>query len=264
MTQHDDPPRLFESSGAPADLRMLLSDAYDDQLDRAACERVATSVVHRIAPGGGGHGRSGAPSGNLFSGSFAKVLTGLSVGLLGGALWVGLSANHSPPEPMIDAPSVVSATPTEPAPPASTTRTLIEVAAVPLVERGSPVAPDSAPTHTVRMRRTETTVALAPTTPSAPPPQPPSTVLEEHRLLRAARAALPDDPERTLSLTREHARRFPTGMLIQEREVLAVRALAALGKRDQARSRARDFEDRYPDSPHNENLDEAVDDQLDR
>lgn len=57
-------------------------------------------------------------------------------------------------------------------------------------------------------------------------------------------------PEAALAITHEHERRCPTGTLVQERERIAIEALVQLGRIDQARARARAFEERFPSSPH--------------
>lgn len=57
-------------------------------------------------------------------------------------------------------------------------------------------------------------------------------------------------PEAALAIAREHERRCPTGTLVQERERIAIEALVQLGRIDQARARARAFEERFPSSPH--------------
>ena len=57
-------------------------------------------------------------------------------------------------------------------------------------------------------------------------------------------------PESALAAVREHERRCPTGALVQERERIAIEALVQLGRIDQARGRARAFEQRFPSSPH--------------
>jgi hypothetical protein len=69
-----------------------------------------------------------------------------------------------------------------------------------------------------------------------------SSLAEEHRLLRAARSALAGAPDRALALTREHERRFPRGVLAQEREVIAIQALAAMGEGEAARKKADGFD----------------------
>jgi hypothetical protein len=68
-------------------------------------------------------------------------------------------------------------------------------------------------------------------------------------LLARARRIVASAPARALQLTAEHARRYQDGVLAQEREVLAIDALARLGHRDLAAARARRFE-RYPDAAH--------------
>ena len=57
-------------------------------------------------------------------------------------------------------------------------------------------------------------------------------------------------PKRALPLTREQARRFPRGVLAQEREVIAIEALRRLGQKDEASSRADRFRETYPGSAH--------------
>ncbi|PKN38080.1 MAG: hypothetical protein CVU63_16030, partial [Deltaproteobacteria bacterium HGW-Deltaproteobacteria-20] len=66
-------------------------------------------------------------------------------------------------------------------------------------------------------------------------------------------------PDRALALTREHERRFPRGVLAQEREVIAIQALAAMGEGEAARKKADGFDEKYPDSPHRRGVGEVVD-----
>jgi hypothetical protein len=55
---------------------------------------------------------------------------------------------------------------------------------------------------------------------------------------------------RAFDLTREHAERCPRGAFVQERERIAIEALAQLGRTSEVRTRARSFERRFPSSPH--------------
>lgn len=80
----------------------------------------------------------------------------------------------------------------------------------------------------------------------------------EDALLHRAHAASLSDPRKALALTAEHVRRFPNGMLAQEREVLAIEALARLGRRDDARARATAFSASYPGSPYQSRVDDAL------
>jgi hypothetical protein len=83
-----------------------------------------------------------------------------------------------------------------------------------------------------------------------PPPgkATPSTGLEM-RLLTSAQDAMSTDPAKALALCEDHARRFPTGLLVEEREALAIQALLALGRTDDAKKRADAFYAKFPDSP---------------
>lgn len=77
---------------------------------------------------------------------------------------------------------------------------------------------------------------------------------DEVALLRAARSALHDDPSRALALTRTHEARFPDGAFTEEREVIAIGALDALGREEAARRRAEAFTRRWPSSAHHARL----------
>jgi hypothetical protein len=72
----------------------------------------------------------------------------------------------------------------------------------------------------------------------------------EAALLEQARRALAADPERALTLTRQHQRQFPNGALRQEREVIAIAALRKLGRVPEADARASSFDQQFPDSAH--------------
>jgi hypothetical protein len=71
----------------------------------------------------------------------------------------------------------------------------------------------------------------------------------ELRLLRPARAAVARrDFTAALPLLAEHARRFKNGLLVEEREALRVRALAGLGRTEEASQVAAAFRARFPHS----------------
>ncbi|MDB4936318.1 MAG: hypothetical protein JWP87_3290, partial [Labilithrix sp.] len=69
----------------------------------------------------------------------------------------------------------------------------------------------------------------------------------ERALLDVARSALArGEPSEALVATGRHAHDYPDGVLVEEREAIAVKALVALGRRDEARARARALEQRFP------------------
>lgn len=73
---------------------------------------------------------------------------------------------------------------------------------------------------------------------------------DEPELIERARKALAADPRRALALTQEHQRRFPSGALSVERDVIALDAFARTGQVAEARRRALAFEAKYPKSIH--------------
>ena len=86
--------------------------------------------------------------------------------------------------------------------------------------------------------------AVAPITPAA------SQADEELALLGEAQRALPKDPALALAIVREHERRYPDGLLGQEREAVAVSALWQIGRRNEARQRAERFAEEHPRSTY--------------
>lgn len=73
---------------------------------------------------------------------------------------------------------------------------------------------------------------------------------DEPQLIERARKALASEPRRALALALEHQRRFPTGALSVERDVITLEALARSGRTAEARRRALAFEARHPGSIH--------------
>ncbi|MFT3924411.1 MAG: hypothetical protein QM778_17875 [Myxococcales bacterium] len=75
-------------------------------------------------------------------------------------------------------------------------------------------------------------------------------VASELDLLGRARRVMPANPERALALANEHQSRYPSGVLAQERELLAVEALLKLRQRDEAERRSKQFSRDFPQSVH--------------
>lgn len=77
------------------------------------------------------------------------------------------------------------------------------------------------------------------------------TCTNEIELVDRADATLrAGDAKGALELTREHGARCPNGSFVQERERVAIEALALLGESEKMRARAKAFELRFPSSPH--------------
>jgi hypothetical protein len=124
------------------------------------------------------------------------------------------------------------ATPAPPAPPSAAT---------------APSWPDEVPPPPPPVEANRTRPARR----APPAPSPQSHLRQETTLIREARQALRGgDSAQALRLLDECRRLFPTGVLEQERERLAIEALVADGRAAEASARAGEFLRKYPDSPH--------------
>lgn len=125
-------------------------------------------------------------------------------------------------------------------------------------------------------------VTLAPSAPSDGTPLPATTAATRHKgtdkaasadsfptndgalageaalLLRAQTALSRGATSAAIAALREHARRFPSGQLIEEREALWVQALLVQGDREAAAARAAQFAKHYPTSPQREVIERAL------
>ncbi len=176
--------------------------------------------------GGGGGGGDGGGGGGAVSGArwMSHALIGVGGVVLGVALTVGLRK----PDIMQAPPTVVSVYVDRAPPPSATLVTPIVVASA------APITSTSA-TGTISA--------------SAPVQQRPDNISEERALLDTARTALGrSDGASALDGVKKHEQRFPKGQLTEEREAIAVQALVALHRGDEARARGERFKRTYPNS----------------
>lgn len=80
----------------------------------------------------------------------------------------------------------------------------------------------------------------------------------EVTLLEAAVDDLRSNPAMSLEFTDRHTARYPRGALVQEREVIAIEALLALHRDDDARRRAARFDRVFANSAHRARVDALV------
>lgn len=225
MTEPDDPTRLTDPS-APAGLRDVLRAAQNDVGSDAQLARLSQRLGPLLGPA--------VPAAPAAAGlSAAKLgLAGLALLAAGGGAWL-LTSNHaSAPRPAQPAQSVAVASPPRP----------VVVTPSAEVAAPEPATPASPPAATP-----EPKPAVAATPKQVEKPTPPAQ-LSEAELLEQARAALKSDPARALQRANEHAARFPGGVLVQEREVIAIQALRQLGRDAEADRRAQAFAKAFPGS----------------
>jgi hypothetical protein len=219
----------------------MLSDAQADASSTVDIDRM-TGRVEAAILAGPPFPDLPAPAkthlGSLTTGKAIVVGAGLAIGTAIGTVWMLKKAPHGVPQPPA---SVTQPSNTLPANPAASAPPLAESAAAPVENNeGARQSP-------------------TPSTPSSPTSRDSRTSgLNEVALLDLARSSLGTDPRRALSLTQEHAKRFPHGALTQEREVIAIEALSRLGQTDAARSRGSEFERHYPGSAHQQKIDQTT------
>jgi hypothetical protein len=80
----------------------------------------------------------------------------------------------------------------------------------------------------------------------------------ELAVLSEARAALGANPSRALALTERHRSEYPKSALVQERELIAITALARLGQTASAQQRAQRFRAAYPRSAYLKQIDRVL------
>lgn len=210
------------------DIQALLNHAKPVAvLTTAELTRLHDKVAARLAipvAGGGGSGASGN-SGALSLGKAAGLATIFALGVASGVVLDRTA---------LRAPAAV--------PPASTT-TVTTVASTALpAHDDSPWTPVEVPSAS----------ATAPATPAPRASTSNGTISArgldaERSLLDVARSALAHgEPDEALAATHRHAREYPRGALLEEREALTIKALVAAGRVDEARKRAAEFEQRFP------------------
>jgi len=250
MRHPDDPARLVEDPNAPAPLVEALRAARGPAPDPARLASLGLALGLPVVPAAIAPPAplAPAPAAPLASPAVAGVgaakvaLTGIAAVGVAAAVAVGgfgVGRGKAPPAPR-PIPAVVEkfeARAPEP----------LEDTALP-VEELAPAAPAAS------RRRHHVRPAPAAPVAAAPPAEAPTDVAsrlrEEAALVQRAERLLDADPGAALRLVDERRRRFPTGALDQEAEVVAIDALLRLGRRADAAARARTFEAAHAGSLH--------------
>jgi hypothetical protein len=250
-----DPRRFLDSN----ETEPVLRDALAAARARAPSDAALAQLAARLPlPGSGG---PGGPSGGTpaaapaaSGATLSSALIGAGLVLVVGATFVWQAAHETPSQPEERAAVTATVTSSAPAPTVS-----------PIVPSASAtVAPAARPVESPALASAAPATSAAHGASSSPPeasaaPAMASADAEtEAHFLDRARAALGSSPAQALSLTAEHAHRFPSGALGQEREVVAIQALSRLGRADEARSRAQRFLAAFPGSVHRRRIEALV------
>jgi hypothetical protein len=261
MFRHD-PPRLLDpKSGSPKLLRDALRAGRDDlprpdEIDRMA-ERLAAAI--QVPPVAGPMNVPSLPAPRGFWKWPVLKFGGpmLLAAAVGGGIWMAAGPRPWTSRFSSDTSALDSA---------SSERISAEpprIRPAPVVEV-QPTA-DPSPPHEAESEppRRSPTQDKPPASVRPPPPAPadsapaaaavpplPAAEDTEVRLLHKAQDDAESNPEGALVRVAEHERRFASGVLVQEREVLAITALMRLGRAAEAHDRAAAFRDRFPGSAY--------------
>lgn len=246
-----------DQTEVPPELRQLLQ-ASRQQIGTPAEVASLTESLSRLLGPEAGLGPSATPTGVAPTGlaptpattRWAAWLAGGGAVVAGAVTWWALGSRSLPESALEARPPLVSAQPTEPALPPRPPEPAVAsgVTAEPSLAPERAVEPVPAPERPSALKR----AAPRPRAHTAAKPA-------EAELLERAQAALATRPRDALALTREHERRFPRGLLAQEREIIAIEALSRLGQKRAADTKAAEFEARYRGSVHQPRLDGDMD-----
>lgn len=205
-------------------LQQLIASARGDEPTPEQLKKLDARIASLLPPIGGG---SSGPAGG---GGVVLKWIAAGVVVVGGGVAVQQTVAHrsrpTPPAPQL----AVTEPPTPPpdAPPPDAPPPAIDAAV-------SEVAPPAPP----------------------PPPEgaPEGSLTNEAALLDRARTALQHgDARAALATCNAHATRFKHPVLREERERIAIEALVALGRHDEARARAQRFDLAFPNSVQSERI----------
>ncbi|MGK3986534.1 hypothetical protein WME99_26045 [Sorangium sp. So ce136] len=278
-----DPRKMLGSDGGPDVLRAALEAARRDAPDKAQLARLAARLPLRLPDGpgggkdpgdpadGGGPATGGgagapatlAPAGIAAAGAGAppSVLSGLAVGaalgvVLVGAVWLMPSRSQPPPASLAPTGAAVVATATPRGAAAAPAAEAPEIPAE-APPAAAPRAPAPEPASAPLPARASASTTGAPAAGGSAPAALPDAETELG-LLQRAQEALAARPAEALALADAHLGRFPGGALAQEREVIAVGALKALGRGGEALARANRFIAEHPSSAYRRRLEILV------
>lgn len=250
MKHPDDPARLADDPSAPAPLAEALRAARGTAPDPDRLARLGVALglplptvvvpppaVPPLPPSAAVVASAGAAK--LAITGIVAVGAVAAVAVVGFGVGRAPSPSSAPPRPIPAVVEKFEARAPEP----------LEDTALPLLIDEVAAPAPSPPSR----RRHHTRPAPASPVADAPPEAPSdaaSRLREEAALVQRAERLLDADPAAALRLTEERRRRFPTGALDQEAEVVAIDALLRLGRRADATTRARTFEAAHAGSLH--------------
>lgn len=269
---HDDTPLATEPAYSDH-LRRLLDAGRADGPDAAQAARLSARLAPLLgptsgppgAPGGAGTpegaigGAVATPARPFWSLPAAKAGIALLVAALGGTAaavlgegWQHEGEQARPAGSTLLATSASASSPVELAASAEPVQNVFGAgsAAVGVSDPGPMASTANRAAPRTAVPSSQARKDAPPSAPASRAPSPFSGNSTEIDLLDRAQRALAAAPAEALALSDEHGRRFADGPLAPEREVIAISALVALDRRDEARQRAARFRAEHPGSAY--------------
>lgn len=258
MTEHD-PPRLgAPGSGDSERLSRLLDGARADVGTDAEVNALHAALAANLWPDGnppgGGHpppgpdgASAGAGGGATTGGSALALKAGIGALLVVAAAGTWLATRSGGETPPIE-------------PRAAKTETEAPAANINPPGTGSEMPADRPAVLQPESRATGDSsgiISVAPPS-SVTPKKVGDAAPSESALLGQAQAALSRNASLALSLSEQHRAWYPRGVLVQEREVIAMEALKRLGRQGEASARAARFLKAFPTSAHRSKVESLV------
>jgi hypothetical protein len=254
--------RRWLEEGASAEVTRLLESTVIDEPSAAQLQSLRARLDPLLfTPPGGGSGGGSAPAASRAgaAATATKVVVALALLALGGAVGSWLTSRGAEGSPAGGSAAPVSGGAAasgeglpSAAPAAGSGEGLPGALPAAASGEGLPSAPPAVQATAPARPRPPEARATRPAPPPAAAPEAPASPAsagdEELELLQAAMSA--PTSAQSLALVEQHVARFPASALAQEREVLAVQALSSLGRREEARTRAASFRERWPTSTH--------------
>lgn len=251
----DEPTRWLDDPSIDPDLRGDLSAATEAGLPSLDLDGGLARLEDAMSRSGGGGDQGPGPSG---PGGAAPWIAGAVAGLLFAGLgaWWALSSDdravagsgpvvEAPEEPARDE-GVAEPVPDEPEvsaePPAEATANAAEA------DVATPPGEAASPRPRARPPASRSTSAVS------------DLLRDEMEITARSRRSLARRPARALALALEGNRRFADGLFVEERDAIAVLALAALDRNEEARGRGARFLRSHPRGPFSERVRRAIED----
>jgi len=237
---------MKELGPLPEDLRDFLDAERDLEAPAPhARERMFARLAPFVLPTGAGAGAGGAGAAGSSSllkaarrGQVILSLVSATIGAAGGAaMHAALTSPKA--QPVVMAPQEISPQPV-----------------APVLAPSQELAPPPEPTLDVGA--TGSGAAASGSARAEPRAKGSGTLLAERLLIESATEAITrGDQASAIAALQRHAREFPKGQLVQEREALMIQALRASGDDAAAQQRAKDFKRKFPGSLQQGTVDKA-------